>query len=313
MSKDYSPIASAIISALLPFVNEEDKQGLNATFATLKSTGAEATAKMQEGVAQATSTPETTTESTEHELWAKSSCGEFLIPYNPKCHTGGENKVTAKGQFAKLRGLNPSDFAKIEGAWIDAHGLEITEYELIDGQPVKLGGDVETETTPEPEKPNRPAKPGKPNTPAKPNRPAKPGKPSKPAGDSNDRKEAIENLNALVKMGCDFDFVKDGLLAHFGVEGLDDLPVEKEAEFKALSKAWVDWLKMIDKIHSQFIAWDTDSPSGENEDTVSFYTALLEEFDVDNMQTLPRESLSKFHEQLEPIYDQWKAYFDGCE
>lgn len=313
MSKDYSPIASAIISALLPFVNEEDKQGLNATFATLKSTGAEATAKMQEGVAQATSTPETTTESTEFELWAKSSCNEFLIPYNPKCHTGGENKVTAKGQFAKLRGLNPSDFAKIEGAWIDAHGLEITEYELVDGQPVKLGGDVETETTPEPEKPNRPTKPGKPNAPAKPNRPAKPGKPSKPAGDSNDRKEAIENLNALVKMGCDFDFVKDGLLAHFGVEGLDDLPTEDEAEFKALSKAWVDWLGMIDKIHSQFIAWDNDSPSGENEDTVSFYTALLEEFGVDNMQTLPRESLSEFHEQLEPIYDQWKAYFDGCE
>ncbi|UUW39225.1 hypothetical protein [Vibrio phage Artemius] len=310
MSKDYSPIASAIISALLPFVNEEDKQGLNATFATLKSTGAEATAKMQEGVAQATSTPETTTK---FELWAKSSCNEFLIPYNPKCHTGGENKVTAKGQFAKLRGLNPSDFAKIEGAWIDTHGLEITEYELVDGQLVKLGGDVETETTPEPEKPNRPTKPGKPNAPEKPNRPAKPGKPSKPAGDSNDRKEAIENLNALVKMGCDFDFVKDGLLAHFGVEGLDDLPTEDEAEFKALSKAWVDWLGMIDKIHSQFIAWDSDSPSGENEDTVSFYTALLDEFGVDNMQTLPRESLSKFHEQLEPIYDQWKAYFDGCE
>lgn len=309
-NKDFSPIASAVITALLPFVNDEDKQGLNATFATLKSTASEATVKMQEGVSQAISDAEATNE---FDLWAKSSCGEYLIPYNAKCHTGGENKVTAKGQFAKLRGLNPSDFAKIEGAWIDQHGLEITEYELVDGQPVRIGegeyeGAQSTETTPE--KPNRPAKPGKPGAPSKPNRPAKPGK---PAGDSNDKKESIANIQQLVKMGCDYDFVKDNLLAHFEVEGLDDLPTENEAEFKALSKAWVDWLKMIDTIHSQFISWDNESPSGENEGTVDHYLALLEEFGAENMQTLPRESLAEFHGQLEPIHDEWKAYFDGCE
>lgn len=302
MSKDYSPIASAIISALLPFVNEEDKQGLNAAFAHVKMSAEEAADKMLSML------PETSSD-TEHELWAKSSCGEYYIPYNPECHTGGDNKVTQKGLFAKLRGLNPSQFAKIEGAWIDKHGLEVTEYELNDeGQPVKIGASEETpEPEQEPEKPNRPSKPGKPS---KPNRPAKPGKPT---GESDGRKESIANLNALVKLGCDFDFVKDNLLAHFEVDGLDDLPAENEAEFKALSKAWVDWLNMIDAIHSQFIEWDTNSPSGEDEGTRDHYLALLEEFGAENMQTLPRESLSEFHEQLEAIQSEWKQYFDGCK
>lgn len=302
MSKDFSPIASAIIASLLPFVNDEDKQGLNATFASLRSSASEATAKMQESVSQATTTEP------EFDLWAKSSCNDFLIPYNPECHTGGENKVTGKGQFAKLRGLNPSMFAKIEGAWIDKHGLEVTQYELNDeGQPVKIGGEV---TTTETETPSRPAKPGKPGAP---NRPSKPGKPSSVSKESDDKKEAIANLNALVKLGCDFDFVKDNLFAHFGVEGFDDLPVENEAEFKALSKAWLDWLKMIDAIHSQFIAWDTNSPSGEDEGTVDHYQALLDEFGVDNMQSLPRESLREFHDQLEATYKEWSEFFAQYE
>ena len=286
MSKDFSPIASAIIGALLPFVNESDKQGLNAVFAIAKGSLADATEKMQEITSGEDSAPANT-------VWALATCGDFFIPFDERIHgmTKDEDKndipkILATGKFGKKRNVPPKDITKIEGELVDQYGKDKTEFELgDDGQPVAIAG----ETT-EPKRPGgKPARPG--------------GKPQ-----DEDRKAALELINVLTKdYGVNYDFIVEQLLSEHGVDSFQDLAPEFNKTVHRDVKAWVDFLKLITELEN----WFKEMDGKHHETSHEQFEDLLTEYDVNSVSELARDQLSAFHDSVDGLKGEWSTFFGG--
>ena len=281
MSKTVSTLAQALIAALTPFVTE----------------GAGDTAINQIADTVNDTVKQETQDKTEFELWAMSSCGEFYIPYNKEFHSGGVNKVTAKGIFAKLRGVNPANFAKLEGAWLDQHGLEVNAYELVDGQPVAVEAD-EVVDKPKPTKPG-----GKP-TPPKPGKPTEPGgKPTKPGEDF--KAKALQHINLLTnEHSVDYDFLVEQLLTPFEVDSFEDLA---EADHKAVyteAKAWDHWLNQIKCELDKCQTWDEKHGDG----LVEGFDATVAEY-AESLGEVSRDNLGELHTAVTEYTGPWSTYY----
>ncbi|AUR81377.1 hypothetical protein NVP1072O_31 [Vibrio phage 1.072.O._10N.286.48.A12] len=288
-----STLAQALIAALQPF--------------TVEGSGSTAINQIADTVADTVAKAGTTVEAGDtvtSDVWALSTCGEYFIPFTDEIHGMTKDddgadipKITGKGLFAKKRGVNPSVFNKAEGNWIDEHGKEANQFELVDGQPVEIEGT-------KPGKPTPPAKPGKPTPPSK---PGKPTPPAKKQGEDYQAK-ALAEINSLTNThNVDYDFLVDQLLTPFEVESFNDLD---ESDHKAVwteAKAWNDWLNQIVEVRSQCEKWDAEHGDG----LVEGFDLTVGELGYESTAEIITGAHSAVLEAVEEYAKPWAEYYAG--
>ncbi|CAH9015474.1 conserved hypothetical protein [Vibrio phage 489E54-1] len=297
-----STLAQALIAALQPFAVEgAGSTAINQIADTVADTVAKA--------------GDTVTETETSVVWALSTCGDYFIPFTDEIHgmTKDDNgadipKITGKGLFAKKRGVAPGVFNKVEGAWIDEHGKEADQFELVDGLPVEIQGEVTPPTPPtKPGKPTPPTKPGKPTPPTKPGKPTPPTK-KEPSEDF--QAKALAEINSLTNThGIDYDFLVEQLLTPFEVESFNDLD---ESDHKAVwteAKAWNDWMNQIEAVRVQCEKWDEEHGDG----LVEGFDLTVQEYGYDKVAELPlgEQHHSALLEAVEAYAKPWSEYYAG--
>lgn len=270
--QNLSELAKALIVALTPFAN-------GVVTADEKS------------IAEAVETATTEVTKDDQAGWALCAAKDFYIPHNPEIHAQTK-RINADGTWMKYKGLKPETFTKLEGQWIDQYGKDASEYNLVDGELVK----IQAETT---ARPNGPAKPG---TPVKPNGPAKPGTPVAPA---NDRKAAMQAIDALYKEhGVQYDAVVEQLFD--GAESFESLTDEQCTIVLREAKAWSDWLVMIKQTITKTAEIDTRG----DDILLGATNYYINEASTDGeLSGVPRDALSALHDQVEAVFKEWDSYY----